>query len=421
MNSKITDFEVGDYVEAVTKKGMFRGTVMPNNIFSERDILILKLDNGYNIGIRVTDSDKIKVLIKNEKKEKKKDLKKVHFKDHYISILGTGGTIASYIDYKTGAVHPAETQEELLISVPELSNKHRINSKIIFSILSEDMKIPYWQTLAKEIVSELNNGAKGVIIPHGTDTMTYTAAALAFMVPDLSGPVSLVGAQRSSDRPSSDAYQNLLSAAALMDTDLGEVVVTMHGSISDDYSFAHRGVRVRKMHTSRRDAFKSINGFPLAKISGEKVEFIKEYKPTVTEKIKLQEKMDDRVSILYYYPGFDPEHLRIIGEHVDGIVIMGTGLGHVGTYLIDSIRELTDSNKLIAMTSQCLTGSVNMNVYSSGRELIKAGVIPLGDMLPETALVKMMWLLGNYPKEEARRLMPLNLRFELSEKRVIGD
>lgn len=415
----MTDFEVGDYVELVTDKGTFRGFVMPNNIFSEQDIIILKLDNGYNIGVKISKLEKIKVLEKSEKKEKKADTKKIYFKDDYISILGTGGTIASYIDYKTGAVHPAETQEELLISVPELSEKHRINSRIIFSILSEDMKVSYWQTLAKEIVSELNNGAKGVIIPHGTDTMAYTAAALAFMIPDLSGPVSLVGAQRSSDRPSSDAYQNLLSATALMDTNLGEVAVTMHDSISDDYSVVHRGVRVRKMHTSRRDAFKSINGSPIAKIKNGSVEFLKEYKQKVEGKIKVADKMNDKVSILYYYPGLDIEHLKIIGEHDDGIIIMGTGLGHVGTYLIDTVRELTDSGKLIAMTSQCLSGAVNMNVYSSGRELIKAGVIPLGDMLPETAFVKMMWLLGNYSKEEARLLISKNLRFELSDKRVL--
>ncbi len=419
MINKRNDFEVGDYIEILTDKGIFRGFVMPNNIFSSPDIIILKLDNGYNIGVRFSALENIKVLEKSEKKEKKESTKKVHFKDNYISILGTGGTIASYIDYKTGAVHPAETQEELLISVPELSGKHRINSRIIFSILSEDMKIPYWQTLAREIVSELNNGAKGVIIPHGTDTMAYTAAALAFMIPDLSGPVSLVGAQRSSDRPSSDAYQNLLSAAALMDTNLGEVAVTMHESPSDDYSVVHRGVRVRKMHTSRRDAFKSVNGHPIARIKGDNVEFLKEYKMKVDRNIEVYDKMDDKVTILYYYPGFDIEHLKIVGEHVDGIIFMGTGLGHVGTYLIEEIKELTDSGKLIGMTSQCLAGSVNMNVYSSGRELIKAGVIPLGDTLPETAFVKMMWLLGNYTKEEARQLMTKNLRFEMSEKRVL--
>jgi glutamyl-tRNA(Gln) amidotransferase subunit D len=415
----MTEFEVGDYVELITNKDTFRGLVMPSNIFSEHDIIRLKLDNGYNIGVKISKLVKVKVLQKGEKKEKRLDTKKIQFKDNYISILGTGGTIASYIDYKTGAVHPAETQEELLISVPELSEKHRINSRIIFSILSEDMKVSYWQTLAKEIVSEFNRGAKGVIIPHGTDTMAYTAAALAFIIPDLAGPVSLVGAQRSSDRPSSDAYQNLLNTEALMDTNLGEVVVTMHESISDNYSVIHRGVRVRKMHTSRRDAFKSINGTPIAKIKNGNVEFLKEYKQKVEGKIKVAEKMNDKVSILYYYPGLEVDHLKIIGDHVDGIIIMGTGLGHVGTYLIDTVRELTDSGKLIAMTSQCLFGAVNMNVYSSGRELIKAGVIPLGDMLPETAFVKMMWLLGNYSKEKARLLMPKNLRFELSEKRVL--
>jgi glutamyl-tRNA(Gln) amidotransferase subunit D len=186
-------------------------------------------------------------------------------------VIGTGGTIASYVDYRTGAVHPALTAQDLIFSVPELTDICNVKAKVLFSVLSENMQVEYWQKLAKEVANELNNGAKGVIIPHGTDTLGYTSSALSFMLQDLNGAVILVGSQRSSDRPSSDANINLIASAKLIaESDLGEVVVVMHGETSDSYCTIHRGTRVRKMHSSRRDAFKSINEGPIGKIMADK-------------------------------------------------------------------------------------------------------------------------------------------------------
>lgn len=406
--------EPGDYVEVKTDKGIFKGVLMPRNKFSGEDIIILKLDNGYNVGIVPLD---IKVLKKGEKKKRVKREIKSREGLPTISIIGTGGTIASYVDYRTGAVHPALTAEDLIFSVPEIEEECNVRAEVLFNILSEDMKPEYWIKLAKHVKKELDN-SEGVVIPHGTDTMSYSASALSFMFENQTGPIVFVGAQRSSDRPSSDAYMNLLSAVKVAKSDLGEVAVVMHATTSDDYCHIHRATRVRKMHTSRRDAFKSINSKPLGEVKGNEIKFYGEYKRKSEENVLL-EKMDEKVALIYYYPGLSEDMLERMLEGMHGAIIIGTGLGHVGTHLLDTIKEKIKDGMIIGITSQCLYGRVNLNVYSTGRELKKAGVIPLEDMLPEVAYIKLMWLLGSYDTQKARELLAQNLRGELSTRRMI--
>ncbi|MGC8981119.1 MAG: Glu-tRNA(Gln) amidotransferase subunit GatD [Thermoplasmata archaeon] len=407
------DFETGDLVEIKNKKGIFRGIVMPRHAFSGEDIIILKLDNGYNIGIKVDDETDIKIISKGlSKKTERKS--KINENGIPVSVLGTGGTIASYIDYSTGAVKPAVSQEELLLAIPEIEENYRIKSRTIFSILSENMKVKNWKVIAEEAFKDLDD-SRGIIIPHGTDTMAYTASALAFMIQNLPSPIILVGAQRSSDRPSSDAYLNLIYSLKLVETDLGEVVISMHGSTSDTFVQVHRGVRARKMHTSRRDAFRSINEKPIAIIENE-VRFISSYRKRSGPPV-LRTGMDEKVALLYYYPNMDPEILLDIGSRMHGIIIAGTGLGHVSNDLIPVIRDLVSRGVFVGVTSQCLYGSVNLNVYSTGREMIIAGAVPLKDMLPEVAYVKLMWVLENYPGEERDKMLQ-NLVGEISERRV---
>ncbi len=406
--------EPGDYVEVKTDKGIFKGVLMPRNKFSGEDIIILKLDNGYNVGIVPLE---IKVLKKGEKKKRVKREIKSREGLPTISIIGTGGTIASYVDYRTGAVHPALTAEDLIFSVPEIEEECNVRAEVLFNILSEDMKPEYWIKLAKHVKKELDN-SEGVVIPHGTDTMGYSASALSFMFENQTGPIVFVGAQRSSDRPSSDAYMNLLSAVKVAKSNLGEVAVVMHATTSDDYCYIHRATRVRKMHTSRRDAFKSINSKPLGEVRGNEIKFYGEYKRKSEENV-LIEKMDEKVALIYYYPGLSKDTLERMLEGMHGAIIIGTGLGHVGTHLLDTIKERIKDGMIIGITSQCLYGRVNLNVYSTGRELKKAGVIPLEDMLPEVAYIKLMWLLGNYDAQKARELLAQNLRGELSTRRMI--
>jgi len=407
------EFEPGDLVEIKTNYGIYRGILMPKHVFSGDDIIIIKLDNGYNVGIRKDSSFSMKLISKGEIKKSVKKLKQ-HKKGIKVSVLGTGGTIASYIDYRTGAVKPAVSQEELLLAIPEIDENYDIRSNNLFSILSENMDVEHWKIIAREVEKEFND-VRGIIIPHGTDTMSYTASALAFMLQNLPGPIVLVGAQRSSDRPSSDAYLNLLASLKLMNTDLGEVVVAMHSTTSDTTVYVHRGVRVRKMHTSRRDAFRSINTKPIAEI-GENVKFISDYRKSsgpLTSKIA----MDERVMLLYYYPNMDKEILYDIGSRVHGIILAGTGLGHVSQNIIPVIRDLVRDSVFIGVTSQCLYGSVNLNVYATGREMIRAGVVPLNDMLPEVAYVKLMWAMANYGNN-VTEIMKKNIVGEIDERRV---
>ncbi len=404
---------VGDYVEVITEKGKFRGVLLPKPKFSDDEIIAIKLDNGYNVGVIPKE---IRVIKKSGEKKKKREIKIEKKNLPTISILGTGGTIASYIDYSTGAVHPAMSAEDFIYAVPEINDEANIRANVVLNILSEDMKPNYWLKIAREIKKE-SEKSEGIVIPHGTDTMSYTSAALAFMFPKLSLPVVLVGSQRSSDRPSSDAYMNLLSAVKVAKTNLGEVVVVMHATSSDDFCYIHRGTRVRKMHTSRRDAFKSVNSEPLGEVRSE-VKFYEEYKK-IDEETELMDKMDEKVALIYYYPGMSEEHIEYIMENVHGAIIMGTGLGHISSNLLPLIKREVKDGKIIGMTSQCLYGRVNLNVYSTGRNLKEAGVIPLGDMLPEVAYVKLMWLLGNYEREKAGELLKENLRGEIEKRRFL--
>ncbi|ASJ08921.1 glutamyl-tRNA(Gln) amidotransferase subunit D [Thermococcus siculi] len=421
---KEKNLEVGDYVRIIEKENgntsVYEGVVMNPYELSSGETLTLKLDNGYNIGILVDQILEVEII------EKARPRGEISFTEVFpkkpelpnVAILGTGGTIASRIDYKTGAVHAAFTAEELAKAVPEIFEIANITPKLIFNIMSEDMKPEYWVKIAQGVASMLNNGEDGVIITHGTDTMAYTASALSFMLRDLGKPVILVGSQRSSDRPSSDAAMNLICSVRMATADFGEVAIVMHGETGDTYCLAHRGTKARKMHTSRRDAFRSINDVPIAKIWPEgKIEFLRDdYRRRTDSEVWVDDEMEEKVALVKVFPGIQPEVIDFfVDKGYKGLVIEGTGLGHVPTYVIDSIKRATEEGVTVCMTSQCLYGRVNLNVYSTGRRLLKAGVIPCEDMLPETAYVKLMWVLGHTddPKE-VREMMLTNYAGEIT-------
>jgi len=411
----------GDYVEIIKKENdLYRGLVMPPYELSEGETLTIKLDNGYNIGILIDRIAEIKVLEKAKPREVREFKTLLPKKPNLpnVTILGTGGTIASKIDYKTGAVHPAFTAEELALAVPEIFEIANITPKLIMNILSEDMRPEYWVKIAHEVAKALNEGEDGVIIGHGTDTMGYTAAALSFMLRDLGKPVILVGAQRSSDRPSSDAAMNLICSVKMAVADFGEVAVVMHGETGDTYCLAHRGTKVRKMHTSRRDAFRSINDIPIAKIwSNGRIEFLRDdYRRRTNSEVWVDDKVEEKVALVKSFPGMQSEIIDFfVDKGYKGIVIEGTGLGHTPTHLISSIERAVQEGVAVCMTSQCIYGRINMNVYSTGRKLLKAGVIPCEDMLPETAYVKLIWVLGHTQNlEEVRKMMLTNYAGEIT-------
>ncbi|NJF24372.1 Glu-tRNA(Gln) amidotransferase subunit GatD [Thermococcus sp. Bubb.Bath] len=418
---KKNNLNIGDLVRVTERDGStYEGRVMPPYELSPGETLTIKLDNGYNIGILIDAIESIEVV------EKAKEAPKMEFKEVLprkeglpgVTILGTGGTIASRIDYKTGAVHAAFTAEELAKAVPEIFEIANITPKLLFNIMSEDMKPEYWKRIAHETAKALNSGEDGVVIAHGTDTLGYTAAALSFMLRNLTKPVVLVGSQRSSDRPSSDAATNLICSTRMATADAGEVMVVMHGETGDTYCLAHRGTKVRKMHTSRRDTFRSINDIPIAKVWPDgKIEYLRyDYRKRSEGEVEVDDSFEERVAILKIYPGVTSELLEFfVDKGYKGIVIEGTGLGHTPNYMIPAIERAVENGVAVCMTSQCLYGRVNLNVYSTGRRLLKAGVIPCEDMLPETAYVKLGWVLGHTDDpEEVRKMMLANYAGEIT-------
>lgn len=412
----------GDTVRLKVEGREHAGILMPHHDFSHPDVVIIKLSSGYNIGVAVDDSSTLMVEAKaNERTARHRQVARDSGLPA-ISFLGTGGTIASYVDYRTGAVHPALKAEELVATVPELSEICSMRSKVVFSIFSENMDVSHWQELATAVAEELNSGVEGVIIPHGTDTLGFTSAALSFMLGDVPRPVVLVGAQRSSDRPSSDSYGNLLSAAKFcVNADAAEVFVLMHGETSDSCAHVHRGTKVRKMHASRRDAFRSMNSGPVAVLDlNGGLEMISHCRAKSGIKVKADIRMEPNVGLLHFYPGLTPQSVGRFAEGLRGLVIAGTGLGHVSKDMVKVLKGLTSKGLPIVMTTQCLEGRVNLNVYDTGRDLLAAGLVPGEDMLPETALVKLMHVLGQADGPgKVRELMTANLRGEISERRML--
>ena len=423
--------EVGDLIEIRKKDGkILKGILMPRIELGNKNSLIIKLENGYNLGIDWEEILEIEKIEKIWKLKKEKEVKedKIEFRKDFkwISILSTGGTIASKIDYRSGGVYASFSAKEIVQQIPDLKEIANLKVKQIMQKMSEDMLPEDWKIIAKEVAKEINDGKEGVIVTHGTDTLHFTSAALSFMLQNLTKPVALVGSQRSSDRGSSDAVMNVSCAANfLVNSDVAEVLVIMHGSINDDYCFAIRGTKVRKMHTSRRDAFRPINDLPIAKIywKTKKIEILNEnYRKKREGKVKVDDKLEEKIALIKVYPGFEPKIFDFyIKEGYKGFVIEGTGLGHVPTFskksIIPKIENAINSGIPIVITSQCLYGKTHPTIYHNLRELYKRGVIFVEDMLPEVAYVKLMWVLGHTKKmEKIKELMQKNIAGEISEK-----
>ncbi|MBC7115213.1 MAG: glutamyl-tRNA(Gln) amidotransferase subunit [Archaeoglobi archaeon] len=401
----------GDRVRVRKNGRFFEGILMP----SRDEFIVIKLDNGYNIGISPEGAE---IEVVEEARIEERIAEREEVEPPFISIISTGGTIASKVDYRTGAVTSKFSAEEILELIPELREISRFRGRALFNILSENMKPGNWVKMAEAVYEEIENGAEGIIITHGTDTMGYSSAALSFML-RTPVPVVFVGAQRSADRPSSDNVVNAVCAAHVAKSDIAEVTVAMHHTTSDDLVAVHRGTKVRKMHTSRRDAFKSVNASPVALVeypSG-RIRVLDDYRRRGEVELEIYPKIEERCALIKFYPGAPPEIIDYFVErNYRGIVIEGTGLGHVSSEWIPHVSSAVERGVVVVMTSQCLFGRVCDRVYDTGRDLLKAGVIEAEDMLPETALVKLMWLLGNYSPEETRKLMKVNIAGEINPR-----
>ncbi len=414
---------VGDVLQVTTDWGTVTGTVVPRYTYNDEEHLVLKLSSGYNVGLRVERLKSGVVVKKGEKPSfASQPSPRSESKLPAVLIIGTGGTIASRVDYRTGAVHSAVTAADLYALIPELSKKARIEPEILLSIYSENMKPEYWALIARRVEKAVAAGAAGVVITHGTDTLGYTAAALSFALDGVPIPVILTAAQRSSDRPSSDGVLNLMAAVdAAASAPFSGVYVAMHLDSSDDVVAFHRGTRVRKDHTSARGSFQSM-GVPLAAVWGKSgPEHIEGSLPprAANRPFAARADFDASVALIKFYPSMPTIILGALRKGgTKAVVIEGSGLGHVNTENINELKKFVSNGGLAFMTSQCLAGRVDLDVYDTGRDLLAAGVVPLEDMLPETALVKAMWVLANSGSaEEAKTMMSKGLAGETTSRR----
>jgi glutamyl-tRNA(Gln) amidotransferase subunit D len=408
--------------EIVTTRGDFKGTILPRAENDDRFHIVLKIATGYNIGID------IRTITDMKETGYKKANYKVPEKEFpytqglpHVKLLGTGGTIASRLDYRTGAVIPAFSPGELYGAVPELAEICNLDTEKIFAVFSENMGPSQYVTLAKQIGKEIENGIEGIVIGHGTDTLHHTGAALTFMCQNLPVPVILVGSQRSSDRPSSDAALNLMHAmTAAGHGNIAEVLVCMFGPTSDEYGLLHRGTRVRKMHSSYRSTFRTIGDTPVARITRKGLTPIKEdyNRRRQDRNVKIIPVFDDRVTMLYYYPGMKPDVLDAITDNgYKGVVWIGTGLGHVNKEMYPAIERAHKAGVHQYMTVQTIWGYVHMFVYDTGRDMMAKGIIPAGNMLPEVAFIKLGWALGQtHDMEEVKKIMLTPVNDETTER-----
>jgi glutamyl-tRNA(Gln) amidotransferase subunit D len=442
---KKSNVKLGDSVMIETNNATHVGILIPRYEYADANHLVLKLKSGYNIGIKIGKIKSIKKITEKLDPNMKPDTY-YKYKDYFfhknsdqnfsqsqlpnLSLLSTGGTISSKIDYRTGGVMAALTAKELNDSIPELTRIANIDPEVVLSEYSENIKPEHWSLIASKVANNILSGKyDGIIVSHGTDTMHYTSAALSFALQNLPIPVVLVGAQRSSDRPSSDASLNLIGACTFATrSKFSGVFVAMHYSISDEAIACHIGTRVRKNHTSRRDAFHSIDVYPFSLVKKDQIEISRQYtdlkfqeRNKNLESMVVRPNFENKVSLLKFYPGFD---CRMIDYCVDlghrAIILEGTGLGHINKECFSQIKNAVNKGIIIFMTSQCIWGRTALTVYDTGRDLLNLGVIPLSNMTSETALVKAMWCFGNFTEEnEVIKTMTSNIANEFTNRIIV--
>ncbi|MBT4540687.1 Glu-tRNA(Gln) amidotransferase subunit GatD [Candidatus Woesearchaeota archaeon] len=425
MTNKSLAAKPGDKIKVITKNKTHEGMLMPNE---ETDNITIKLDSGYNMGINKSSITSIKVLKKAKIKSSKNILLIKDKNKPTIAVLHTGGTIASKVDYSSGGVVASFSSEDLIEMFPELKEIANVEANLISNMMSEDIRFTHYKQIAKAVAEQIKNKVDGIIIGHGTDTLAVTAAAISFAFEKLPVPVIFVGSQRSTDRGSSDGAMNLICAAEFISkTDFAGVAICMHENTDDNNCVILPATKTRKMHTTRRDAFKSINTGPIATIdyNTKKIKLLtKKYnKKDKNHNFLLKDKFEGKVGILKTYPNMSREIIDVFTKNnYKGLVLETTGLGQAPTNIkenlpnYEALKGFIKKGGIIVLTSQCVFGRVHEDVYTNCRRLKDIGIIYGGDMITETAYVKLAWLLGNYKKDEAKKYIQKNLRGEITDR-----
>ena len=393
--------------------------------------ITIKLVNGYNASYAIDSITSLEIVENTIEKASTEQSPATKFNESLptVRILHTGGTIASKVDYKTGAVVARFEPEELISSIPELTDIANVEAVKLGNMFSDDMRPQHWNKIIDASKQAFEDGVDGIVVTHGTDTMHYTAAALSFSWAGSGGksprPIAIVGSQRSSDRGSSDAAENLIAAvhwAANAPSPIGgsgdSVVVVMHTSSNDGECSVHPGIGVRKMHSTRRDAFRGINTQPLAIISANNgkpsIQLSETYSaelelPITREVTATPDKYETEIRIPQFIAG-----PWLVSEHIDAImnigcqaiVIHGTGLGHLpiddpegdtpeNTLVWRSLTRAINREVPVVIVNQCISGPIDMNVYSKGRKQMQMGILGHGIIAPpETVVAKLHWALS---------------------------
>lgn len=414
----------GSTVRVETNDGLTTsGLLLPRYEHMDSEHVVIKLKSGYNIGLKADKVKTISVLenpVATSSERQSGSSIKAGPSGKKLLLLSTGGTIASRIDYRTGAVHPALSASDLYSAIPELDEIAVIMPEVVFSVYSENMGPKEWGLLTQSVLQKSKEKSPdGIVVMIGTDTLAYASAALSFSLLGFKLPIVFVGAQRSTDRPSSDGALNLKGAASFaVSSKIQGVFVAMHETENDDAIAVHSGVRVRKNHTSRRDAFQSIDVLLVGRVKGREISFTNglESRSPIGEDYKLRAKFEENVALIKFHPGFDQNILDFLTKErkIRGVVIEGTGLGHVSSDTVKKISELTSNGVFVGITSQCIRGHVDLNVYDTGRDMIAAGAVPLENMIAETAFAKLSWAIGNF--ENVKQVMLTNFVGEFTER-----
>ncbi len=416
-------------------KAEHSGIALPS---SGDKLVTMKLQNGYNVSFPESYVDSFEVL--DEMPSIEDEIEEVRPQDEslpLVHLIHTGGTIASKVDYATGAVTARFDPHELLDAVPELRGIARIRAVKLGNMWSDDLRPRHWNRMLKATEEAFAEGAVGCVITHGTDTLHLSAAAMSYGWSGQGGRppgrIVLTGSQRSPDRGSSDAAENLIASvhwAAHGPAPSGyrdSSVVIVHASSSDGNCAVLPGCACRKYHSSRRDAFKPINQEVLAHVSidsnGAKIDYSPEAHDARIEAIS-PKPFDESVRIAQFIsdPHLHPDQVQgAIDSGFDALLFHGTGLGHLpisdpeedsleNTRLRMMLEDHISNEGVVVVVTNAIHGAVNMNVYSKGRDQQDIGIIGHGSLCPPgSALVKLHHLLSAGGRESVERGWKMDL------------
>ena len=327
-----------------------------------------------------------------------------------VFVVGTGGTLAATT--VKGIWKPGElTQSEILKFVPFLKKFFDLEETTLFRMDSTNMQPENWLTIAQTIYYKLKN-FDGIVVTHGTDTMSYSASAISFLIQNLNIPIVFTGSQVIPSYMGSDANRNLVDAMRVASTaDLAESVIVFNGQIL-------RGNRAKKFRETDFDAFECVGMLPLGKIQQD-IKLTGEQKKRKKTKPTLFNSLETNVALIKLHPGYEPNRIEyLLDKGIKGLVIEGYGSGNIPTEkrnVAQMIKLATENDIPVVITTQCALGSSWVYLYEVGMKALEAGAIPGHDMLSETALVKLMWVLGQTTKiDKVKKMMKTNYAGEIT-------